>query len=155
MLGGRFLRTATLTHPSYAKINATVWESAAMAWQAGTQLFGKRYTIERQLGEGGFGITYLAKKDNGKRVVIKTLKDELLRHKEFPKFRDRFRDEALRLSLCRHPYIVEIDNAFDEDKLPCIAMEYVEGEDLGTLVENQGYLSETEALQYIWQIGEA
>jgi eukaryotic-like serine/threonine-protein kinase len=66
-----------------------------MVWAAGKRLYGDRYTIERKLGEGGFGITYLAKKHNGKQVVIKTLKDELLSHQNFPTFRDRFRDEAL------------------------------------------------------------
>ena len=127
-----------------------------MAWAAGEQLFGKRYTIEGKLGEGGFGITYLAtKKNNSKRVVIKTLKDELLQHKDFPQLRDKFRDEALRLAVCKHPHIVAVENTFTHQQRFCMAMEYVEGEDLGTLVERQGYLSETEALQYIWQIGEA
>jgi formylglycine-generating enzyme required for sulfatase activity/tRNA A-37 threonylcarbamoyl transferase component Bud32 len=126
-----------------------------MVWAPGKRLYGDRYTIERKLGEGGFGITYLAKKHNGKRVAIKTLKDELLSHQDFPIFCNRFRDEALSLSLCRHDNIVQIDNAFSEGDLPCIAMEYVEGEDLATRVENRGILSEVEALQYIQQIGEA
>ncbi|MFM9156653.1 MAG: serine/threonine protein kinase, partial [Dolichospermum sp.] len=34
-------------------------------------------------------------------------------------------------------------------------MEYIDGEDLGSFVENQGVLSETEALRYIQQIGSA
>ena len=128
-----------------------------MVWAAGKRLYGDRYTIERKLqgSPGGFGITYLAKKHNGKRVVIKTLKDELLSHPDFPMFRDRFRDEALSLSLCRHDNIVQIDNAFSEGYLPCIAMEYVEGEDLAKRVEKRGIFSETEALHYIQQIGEA
>ena len=126
-----------------------------MAWAAGEQLFGTRYTIEGKLGEGGFGITYLATKNNGKRVVIKTLKDELLQKKDFPQLRDKFRDEALRLAVCKHPHIVAVENTFTHQQRFCMAMEYVEGEDLETLVERQGYLSETEALQYIWQIGEA
>ena len=32
-----------------------------MAWGSGKQLQGGRYTIEKQLGEGGFGITYRAR----------------------------------------------------------------------------------------------
>ena len=126
-----------------------------MVWTAGQELYGSRYTIEKKLGEGGFGITYLAKKKNGDRIVIKTLKDELVTHPQFDWFREEFRDEALLLSLCRHPNIVQIDNAFSEGKLPCIAMEYVEGENLWDLVQNRGILSETEALKYICQIGKA
>ncbi|MCZ0904412.1 serine/threonine-protein kinase, partial [Microcoleus sp. HI-ES] len=107
-------------------------------------------------GEGGFGITYLAQKaQNRQRVVIKTLKDELLRDPNFAWFRDKFRDEALLLSLCRHPNIVQIDNYFTHGNLPCIAMEYVAGEDLWKWVEKRGILSETEALNYIRKVGEA
>lgn len=82
-----------------------------MVWTPGQRLNGDRYIIEGKLGEGGFGITYLAQKaQNRQRVVIKTLKDELLRDPNFAWFRDKFRDEALLLSLCRHPNIVQIDN---------------------------------------------
>ena len=127
-----------------------------MVWTPGQGLNGDRYIIERKLGEGGFGITYLAQKaQNRQRVVIKTLKDELLSDPNFAWFRDKFRDEALLLSLCRHPNIVQIDNYFTHGNLPCIAMEYVAGEDLWKWVERRGILSETEALNYIRKAGEA
>ncbi|MEP0882803.1 serine/threonine-protein kinase [Trichocoleus sp. ST-U3] len=130
-----------------------------MAWAAGQRLYGDRYIIERPLGQGGVGITYLAKDRKGNQVVIKTLKDDVLNNPELASFRDKFqrdfRDEALRLALCRHPHIVQIDNAFQEGSLPCMAMEYVEGEDLWKWVNRWGLLSETEALRYIQQIGEA
>jgi serine/threonine protein kinase len=127
-----------------------------MVWTRGQRLNGDRYIIEAKLGEGGFGVTYLAQKaQNTQRVVIKTLKDELLREPNFALFRDKFRDEALLLSLCRHPNVVQIDNYFTHDNLPCIAMEYVAGEDLWKWVKMRGILSETEALKYIRQAGEA
>ena len=127
-----------------------------MVWTPGQGLNGDRYIIEGKLGEGGFGITYLAKEaPNGGRVVIKTLKDDLLSDRNFARYRERFLQEALLLSLCRHPNIVEIDNYFTHDDFPCIAMEYVAGEDLCKLVERRGILSETEALNYIRQVGEA
>ncbi len=127
-----------------------------MVWTPGEGLNGDRYIIERKLGEGGFGITYLAKEaPNGGRVVIKTLKDDLLSDQNFARYRERFRDEAIKLSVCRHPNIVQIDNYFTHDDFPCIAMEYVPGEDLCKLVERRGILSETEALNYIRQVGEA
>jgi serine/threonine protein kinase len=127
-----------------------------MVWTPGQGLNGDRYIIEGKLGEGGFGITYLAQKaQNRQRVVIKTLKDDLLRDPNFAWFRDKFRDEALLLSLCKHPNIVQIDNYFIDGDLPCIAMEYVAGEDLWKLVEKRGILSEAEALNYICKVGEA
>jgi len=47
-----------------------------MAWIAGDELQGGKYTIERELGRGRFGITYLVKNKNGDRQVIKTLNDD-------------------------------------------------------------------------------
>lgn len=127
-----------------------------MIWTPGQRLNGDRYIIEGKLGEGGFGVTYLAQKaQNRQRVVIKTLKDDLLRDPNFAWFRDKFRDEALLLSLCKHPNIVQIDNYFIHGDLPCIAMEYVAGKDLWNLVEKRGFLWETEALNYIRQVAEA
>ncbi|MEG4114268.1 MULTISPECIES: serine/threonine-protein kinase [unclassified Microcoleus] len=127
-----------------------------MVWTQGQGLNGDRYIIEGKLGEGGFGVTYLAQKaQNRQPVVIKTLKDELLSDPDFARYRERFLQEALLLSLCRHPNIVQIDTYFIDGDLPCIAMEYVAGEDLWKWVERRGILSETEALNYIRKAGEA
>ncbi len=126
-----------------------------MAWSSGQRLYGDRYVIENLLGWGGFGVTYLARNQKGERVVIKTLRDEILEHRQFAWFRDKFKDEALQLSFCRHPHIVQVENFFFEKHLPCLVMEYVQGEDLQQLVKRRGALSETEALYYIRQIGEA
>ncbi|HBB31711.1 MAG TPA: serine/threonine protein kinase [Cyanobacteria bacterium UBA8803] len=130
-----------------------------MAWQAGQQLYGGRYVIERLLGEGGFGITYLAKDKKDNQVVIKTLKDEVLNSTHLKSFRQKYQqdflNEALRLALCRHPHVVRLENAFHEGELPCMVMEYIEGEDLWQRVNRQGVLKEAEALLYIQQIGDA
>ncbi|MEH1943541.1 MAG: serine/threonine-protein kinase [Nostoc sp.] len=130
-----------------------------MVWNAGKSLFGGRYIIERQLGEGGIGITYLASNQRNQLRVIKTLKEEILNHPAWilhrNKLRQDFRDEAVRLAVCNHPHIVQIETIFDEGNLPCMVMEYIEGEDLGQRVRRIGVLSEAEALLYIRQIGDA
>ncbi len=130
-----------------------------MVWNPGQHLFGDRYIIEKKLGEGGIGITYLAKNRRGELRVIKTLREQILNHPAWitkqDKLRYDFRDEALRLALCRHPHIVQVENVFDEDNLPCMAMEYIEGQDLGEQITATGALSEAEALKYIRQIGDA
>ncbi|MDZ8028657.1 MAG: hypothetical protein RMX97_28790 [Nostoc sp. DedQUE11] len=70
-----------------------------MAWNSGQHLFGGRYIIERKLGEGGIGITYLAKNRRGELRVIKTLSEQILNHPDWiphqDKLRHDFRDEAL------------------------------------------------------------
>ncbi len=130
-----------------------------MVWNAGQELFGGRYIILGKLGEGGIGMTYLARNEQKELRVIKTLREELLNKAAWKphqvKLKQDFRDEAVRLAVCRHPHIVQIENIFDEDNLPCIVMEYIEGEDLGNRVRRLGILSETEALLYIQQVGEA
>ncbi|MEQ9625274.1 GUN4 domain-containing protein [Coleofasciculus chthonoplastes] len=134
-------------------------QKSSMVWVNGQKLHGRRYVIERKLGQGGFGITYLAKDRKGKPLVIKTLKDEVMTNPDFIDFRDKyqrdFEREATRLAVCKHPHIVQIENVFHEQSLPCIAMEYIQGEDLWRRVRNRSPLSEAEALGYIQQIGEA
>src|SRR4028119_568233 len=126
-----------------------------MAWAGGQRLQGSKYTIEQELGEGGFGITYRARDHQGRIVVIKTLNDTVQRRPDFAKFQQDFLNEALRLAKCSHPHIVQVDEVIQEGQLWCIVMEYIDGENLGTRIENQGALSEAEALRYIHQIGEA
>ncbi|MHC5765564.1 MAG: protein kinase domain-containing protein [Nostoc sp.] len=130
-----------------------------MVWNAGKSLFGGRYIIESQLGEGGIGITYLARNQRNQQRVIKTLKEEILNHPAWilhrNKLRQDFRDEAVRLAVCHHPHIVQIETIFDEGNLPCMVMDYIEGEDLAQRLRRIGVLSEAEALLYIRQIGDA
>ncbi|MBW4631198.1 MAG: protein kinase [Iphinoe sp. HA4291-MV1] len=125
----------------------------------GQSLFGGRYVIERELGKGGIGITFLAKNRRGELRVVKTFREDIFNSPTCRpyqnKLRDDFKNEALRLSLCRHPHIVQVENVFDEGDFPCMAMEYIEGEDLGDRIKQKGVLPEAEALRYIQQIGDA
>ncbi len=122
-----------------------------MVWDSGQVLQDGKYTIEKKLGNGGFGITYLAKDKKGNPVVIKTLKDVNPHSPNFDKCQQEFINEALRLKGCQHSHIVKVYEVIKEDVLLGMVMEYIEGEDLGSL----GKLSESEALRYIQQIGEA
>lgn len=126
-----------------------------MVWAAGEKLQGNKYTIEKQLGEGGFSLTYLARNQNNQQVVIKTLHDTVQRRPDFVKFQQDFLNEAVRLAKCTHPHIVRIEEMIQEEALCCMVMEYIAGEDLASRVMNQGAIPEAEALRYIQQIGEA
>jgi serine/threonine protein kinase len=126
-----------------------------MAWTSGQKLQDGNYTIEQELGEGGFGITYRARDNNGRKVVIKTLNNTVQRRPDFAKFQQDFLNEALRLARCSHPHIVRVDEVIQEGQLWCMVMEYIDGEDLANWVVKRGVLPEAEALRYIQQIGEA
>ena len=128
-------------------------------WSKGYELNNGNYTLEKELGRGGFGITYLAKDRRGKRVVIKTLLDrDLLHRNNLLEFWGIFANEAVKLAQCSrgNPHIVRLsEGIIREGELPCIIMEYIEGETLFDLVAQQGVLAEKEALVYIGQIGSA
>ncbi|MEH2307878.1 serine/threonine protein kinase [Nostoc sp.] len=127
-----------------------------MAWVAGDQLQGEKYTVEKELGRGRFGITYLVRNRNGDRQVIKTLNDDLLNslnQSERERLKTMFLREVLKLQKCKHKYIVEVVDSFEEADRLCLVMEYVYGVSLAD--RRQQILSEQEALRYIQQIGEA
>jgi len=116
---------------------------------------------------GGFGVAYLARDWQERQVVIKTLRDEILIDPKNKYFCDRFKDEALRLAVCRHPHIVAVQNTFTEPyalqienkvftvEAFCLVMEYIEGESLEQIVRRRRGISEGEVVCYLHQIGSA
>ncbi|MBW4476292.1 MAG: serine/threonine protein kinase [Tolypothrix brevis GSE-NOS-MK-07-07A] len=128
---------------------------AVTTWTTGYQLHNGKYTIEKVLAQGGFGITYLAVDENQERIVIKTLNETVQKRPDFAKLQQDFLNEAVKLAKCNHPHIVKVKEVFQEGKLWCMAMEYIQGEHFADRVVNRGVLSEAEAVGYIQQIGEA
>ena len=126
-----------------------------MTWNPGKILNNGEYTIQSVLGQGGFGVTYLARNTKNIQVAIKTLNDKVQNHPDFAQFQQDFVNEALRLAKCNHPHIVKVHEVIQEDNLWCMVMEYAGTNDLGTLIAKEGHLSENDALYYIQEIGEA
>ncbi|MEA5571845.1 protein kinase domain-containing protein [Calothrix sp. UHCC 0171] len=124
---------------------------------AGTTLQGGKYTLDREIGRGGFGITFKANHHFLHQVVvIKTLNEKLRQHPDFAKFERQFQDEARRLATCVHPNIVRVSDFFIEAGLPYMVMEYIPGETLGEAYVMAGIpLNEATAIHYVRQIGAA
>ncbi|MGJ5672093.1 MAG: protein kinase domain-containing protein [Nostochopsis sp.] len=125
--------------------------------QAGTKLQGGKYTLDQEIGRGGFGITFKATHHFFNHlVVIKTLNEKLRQHPDFAKFERQFQDEARRLATCVHPNIVRVSDFFVETGLPYMVMEYIPGDTLGEAYILPGIpLPEATAIHYIRQIGAA
>ena len=122
----------------------------------GKTLQGGKYTLEQELGRGGFGITFRANhRYLGQPVVIKTLNESLRNHPNFAEFDRKFQDEARRLASCVHPNIVRVSDFFVEDGQPYMVMDYIAGQDLGDVVLPNKPLPENLAISYITQIGAA
>jgi len=94
------------------------------------------YKIEREIGRGGMGAVYLARRDDAafeKQVAIKLIKrgmdtDFILR---------RFRNERQILANLDHPSIARLlDGGTTEDGLPYFVMEYIEGEPIDSYCDH-------------------
>lgn len=124
---------------------------------AGKTLQGGKYSLDQEIGRGGFGITFKATHHFLNHiVVIKTLNEKLAQHPDFSKFERQFQDEARRLATCIHPNIVRVSDFFIEDGLPYMVMEYIAGKTLAEAFVLPGMpLPEVTAIHYIRQIGAA
>lgn len=127
-----------------------------MLFSIGETLKDGKYEIEKLLGAGGFGVTYLARETTtGTKVAIKTLNRDRTR-KNFETLRDKFINEAVALAQCQHPHVVRVyPQGFFVDELWCIVMEYVDGISLEDYIEDNGALSEGEAIALIEKLASA
>ncbi|BAU14842.1 putative serine/threonine kinase [Leptolyngbya sp. NIES-3755] len=122
----------------------------------GKTLQNGKYTLDQELGRGGFGITYCATHHWLDQVmVIKTMNDSLRQDHNFANFQRQFQDEAKRLAMCVHPGIVRVNDFFVEDGLPYMVMDYIPGPTLAQVVFPNSPLPEATAIAYIHQIAAA
>ncbi len=108
-----------------------------------------RYVVEGLIGEGGMGRVYRARHVR----LNHTVALKVLFNAASPETAARFELEAQLMARVRHPNVVSIlDYGIVSGGLPCIAMEYVEGEPLDTRLARRGALPWNEALEIIIRI---
>jgi serine/threonine protein kinase/TolA-binding protein len=110
-----------------------------------------RYRVLELIGEGGMGKVYLAEHvEIGKRVALKVLHPSYSR---MPDLVERFRREARAASKIGHPNIVDVtDSGTTADGSVYFVMEYLEGVELGSVIEREGALDVARALRITGQI---
>jgi serine/threonine protein kinase len=110
-----------------------------------------RYRVLELIGEGGMGKVYLAEHvEIGKRVALKVLHPSYSR---MPDLVERFRREARAASKIGHPNIVDVtDSGTTADGSVYFVMEYLEGVELGSVIEREGALDVARALKITGQI---
>ncbi|HEY0989549.1 MAG TPA: serine/threonine-protein kinase, partial [Kofleriaceae bacterium] len=110
-----------------------------------------RYRVIELIGEGGMGKVYLAEHvEIGKRVALKVLHPSYSR---MPDLVERFRREARAASKIGHPNIVDVtDSGTTADGSVYFVMEYLEGVELGSVIEREGALDVARALKITGQI---
>lgn len=120
------------------------------------ETFG-RYQVLELLGEGAMGRVYLSEDPILKRrVAVKVIAmDNHLDPATLKEYLQRFALEAQACARLNHPSIVSIYDAGEEDSIPWIAFEYVEGERLDHLIKAEKQLSFEKAAAIISDIASA
>ena len=138
----------------------------------GTELKRGDYRILGILGQGGFGITYLAlqvklnrkvaikeffmkdlcnRDDDGSHVSVGSVGSKDL----VERFKQKFLKEAGLIASFDNTNIIRIYDVFEENGTAYYVMEYLEGKSLKALVDESGALPEDVAVKYIRQVAGA
>lgn len=133
-----------------------------------TFLQGGKYQIEKALGQGSFGITYLARHTNlGKKLAIKEffmrdlnsrgedgsitgMSDSSLSYN----YCQKFKKEAINLSNLEHPNIVKVTDSFAENGTFYYVMDYIDGQNLNDYIKTHN-IGEAEAVDIIKCVADA
>jgi hypothetical protein len=109
-----------------------------------------RYALEREIGRGGAGVVWLGKDELlGREVALKRI--GLLPGADETDLARAEREARLSARLS-HPHVVAVFDAVrDEVGAHWLVLEYVEGVDLGRLVQERGALPPAEAAGLLWQ----
>ena len=122
-----------------------------MSPDVGTQLAG--YRIDGVLGRGGMGVVYRATELGLDRpVALKLIAPELAGDAVF---RERFLRESRLAASIDHPGILPVYAAGEADGELYLATRFVEGRDLGALLEQEGPLAPERALELVGQAADA
>ena len=117
----------------------------------GSQIAG--YQIEEQIGRGGMAVVYRAFDPRlGRSVALKILAPELAQDAAF---RERFGREMRATAAVDHPHIVPVFDAGEATGVLFIAMRYVAGQDLRTLLDRERTLPPPRVAHIVSQVASA
>jgi hypothetical protein len=108
-------------------------------------LLGDRYRIISRLGAGGMGEVFRATDLRlGQQVALKFLPEEMAQD---PKALARFQNEVRIARQVAHPNVCRVYDIGEVEGIPFLSMEYVDGEDLNSLLRRIGRLPQDKALE--------
>ena len=111
-----------------------------------------RYSLERQIGEGGMATVYLARDHRHQRhVAIKILKPDV----GSAITAERFLEEIRVTANLHHPHLLPLFDSGEADGLLYYVMPYVAGESLRVKLRREGALPLQEALRIAKVLAEA
>jgi len=114
------------------------------------KILGGRYEILQMLGEGGMGAVYKARDNEVDRMVgLKVIRPELAAN---PEILRRFKQELVLAREITHKNVVRIYDLGESEGVKFITMEYVDGEDLKSVLRRSGRLPPAEAVSIMQQV---
>ncbi len=117
--------------------------------ESGAVLAG-RYEILQTLGEGGMGAVYKAKDlELDRMVALKVIRPELAKN---PAIIDRFKQELLLSQRVTHRNVIRIYDLGEGDGVKFITMEFIEGQDLRSLIFERKKVPPEEAVAIMEQV---
>lgn len=112
-------------------------------------LLNRRYRLIEQIGAGGMAVVFKAQDLSlGRIVAIKVLRESLTDDE----FLTRFQHEARAVANLAHPNIVTVHDFGVDKNRYYMVMEYVDGQDLKSLIRESGALAVNRSLDYAVQI---
>src|ERR1700678_877366 len=134
---------------SFKPIRSRTAEASIPLLQTG-EVLGGRYEILQMLGEGGMGAVYKARdRELDRFVALKLIRRELSSN---PAIVARFKQELLLSHQVTHKNVIRIYDLGDSDGIKFITMEFVEGEDLRSLILENTKFSPKDAVEIIQQV---
>ena len=151
---------------SFGPVDATVVTNAAMGnWSRNTgegslsnlavslqegSVLADRYEILKLLGEGGMGAVYKARdRELDRLVALKVIRPELAGHASILQ---RFKQELILARKITHRNIIRIFDLGVADGLRFITMEFVEGQDLASLLDERDKYTPEETVKILRQV---
>jgi hypothetical protein len=135
VLAGRFPDARSLAKELVRRTWLTHYQANQLFAGRGRELILGQYVLLEKLGEGGMGQVYKARHRLLKRIdAVKVIRPERLAD---PANRERFHREMEAAARLRHPNLVTVYNADQVGNVQYLAMEYLEGTDLGKLIKAQ------------------
>lgn len=109
-----------------------------------------RYRIEKQLGKGGMGAVYLALD-----TVLQTKVAVKINQNPRQEGREQFLQEARLLAALRHPNLPRVIDYFVIEDSQYLVMDFIPGDDLGTIVKRDGKQDVDKVISWARQLGKA
>ncbi len=142
VIGARGSGSESASHPIFTSIGATVFHQG--------DVLGGRYEIQKLLGMGGMGAVYKARDMEVERVVgLKVIRPDLAGD---PAILARFKQELVLARQVTHKNIIRIYDLNEADGVKFITMEFIEGEDLRTILLREGKLAPQQAANIMVQV---